>query len=639
MSVETSPAGTEYLIFVPNSYDGSTAYPLLLYLHGASAIDFDIAESRGRGLPKAVHRNSFFQDYPMIIVAPHVNGPPGTPSNNFNNDYEWEPGMVNEVLDHVTNPVNYNIDPDRIFGSGISLGAKGIWDYALTYPDKMIGLVPISGSTPIDNICDLDGVAVWAFHGEQDRIIEIEGGNPRKGSKTVVETMNACVSPPYLDAQLTTLIAKSHDGWDEVYDLSSGYNIYQWLLALRKNDNTNYSPIVELGENKRFVLSSSEIQLNSFAIDPNGIVQSYNWGQQAGPGLTFVDGSPNLSLNFTQTGNYKFSLQVTDDEMNTASDTVEIEIVSSSAGPAVTDLLLLDGENDQVIGSIGNDQTVSLAGYDEDQLRELDIIAVTSNLNSSDASVRFTLNNNRNFNTQNNFQAKPYYSMGDNNRRQFVPNAGPDPANYFITATAYEDRNAITPGIAFSTSVTFTSNPLPVQLISFDGSINDGQVTLNWATSEEIGNSHFEVYEGVGNAKNLRKIGRVPKSNSEAAIKSYSYSTVVSHCENIYYQIKSVDFDGHVDYTDIINVQNDASTCKLNVFPHPVTQGFLNVTNMAPYTGSMLKVISLQGQTLREMPITSEGTGVRIDTRNLQTGMYFLQVGNLKPEKIFIINN
>ncbi|MCG8385681.1 MAG: T9SS type A sorting domain-containing protein, partial [Cytophagales bacterium] len=133
--------------------------------------------------------------------------------------------------------------------------------------------------------------------------------------------------------------------------------------------------------------------------------------------------------------------------------------------------------------------------------------------------------------------------------------------------------------------------------------------------------------------------GRVPKSNSEAAIKSYSYSTVVSHCENIYYQIKSVDFDGHVDYSDIINVQNDASTCKLNVFPHPVTQGFLNVTNMAPYTGSMLKVISLQGQTLREMPITSEGTGVRIDTRNLQTGMYFLQVGNLKPEKIFIINN
>ena len=628
MSVETSPGGTNYLIFVPDSYDGSTAYPLLLYLHGAQAMG-TIPRLETRGLPKAVNGNSFFQDFPMIIVAPHVALP-------RDNDHEWDLNMVNEVMDHVTNPINYNIDPDRIFGSGISLGAKGIWDYALAYPAKMIGLVPISGSAPIDNICDLDGVAVWAFHGERDGIIEIEGGDTRKGSKTVVETMNTCSTPPYLDAQLTTLIAKSHDGWDEIYDLSSGYNIYQWLLALRKNDNTNYSPIVELGENKRFVLSSSEIQLNSFAIDPNGIIQSYNWGQQAGPGLTFVDGSPNLSLNFTQTGNYKFSLQVTDDEMNTASDTVEIEIVSSSTGPAVTDLLLLDGENDQVIGSIGNNQTVSLAEYNEDQIRELDVIPVTSNLNPGNASVRFTLNNNRNFNTQNNFQINPYYSMGGNFRDQFIP--GSD-ATYFITATAYEDRNAITPGIAFSTMVTFSSTPLPVQLISFDGSINDGQVTLNWATSEEIGNSHFEVYEGVGNAKNLRKIGRVPKSNSEAAIKSYSYSTVVSHCENIYYQIKSVDFDGHVDYSDIINVQNDASTCKLNVFPHPVTQGFLNVTNMAPYTGSMLKVISLQGQTLREMPITSEGTGVRIDTRNLQTGMYFLQVGNLKPEKIFIINN
>ncbi len=634
MSVETSPAGTEYLIFVPNSYDGSTAYPLLLYLHGAQAMGPDISRSRTKGLPKAIRNNSFFQNIPMIIVAPHVKA--AGPDNNF----EWDVNMAQEVVQDVEN--DYNIDSDRKFGSGISLGAKGIWDYSLAFPNDLIGIAPISGNAPVDNICDLDGVAVWAFHGEDDGLINITGGGSRKGSKTVIDALNSCLQPPYLEAYLTSLQAKGHEGWDEIYDLSSGYNIYEWLLALKKNDASNYVPIVEIGESKTYLGSSQNLLITSFAFDPNGTIQSYNWDQIPGsaPALTFRDDTPNLSVTITQPGSYRFSLEVTDNESNTNSDTLDVEVVNSSSDPAITGLSLFNDATDQVIGPISNNDVINLNDHNVNQL---DIIASTQNLNSR-SSVRFSLNTNRNFRSESDNNNGSFYSLGGQFNSFRFPEIDDDDLledlEYLITATAYGDRFASGPtGVSHQVFVTFTTRPLPVQLVSFDGSINDGQVTLNWATSEEIGNSHFEVYEGVGNAKNLRKIGRVPKSNSEAAIKSYSYSTVVSHCENIYYQIKSVDFDGHVDYSDIINVQNDASTCKLNVFPHPVTQGFLNVTNMAPYTGSMLKVISLQGQTLREMPITSEGTGVRIDTRNLQTGMYFLQVGNLKPEKIFIINN
>lgn len=178
MRVEVTPAGTEYLIFTPPGYNGSTAYPLLVYLHGAQDIGPNISCLAGKGLPGAIKNNSFFNNIPMIIIAPHVKL--GSSCNNSaNNDYEWNPNMVNEVINHVSNPAKYKIDPNRIFGTGISLGAKGIWDYALAFPDKLAGLVPFSGNAPIDNICTLKGVAVWAFHGQADGLIPPTGGVER----------------------------------------------------------------------------------------------------------------------------------------------------------------------------------------------------------------------------------------------------------------------------------------------------------------------------------------------------------------------------------------------------------------------------------------------------------------------------
>lgn len=451
MRIETTPAGTEYLIFTPPGYDGTQAYPLLIYLHGAQDIGPNISCLAGKGLPGAIKRNSFFNTIPMIIIAPHVKL--GTKCNNSaNNDYEWNPNYVDEVVRHVMKPTSYNIDPDRVFGTGTSLGAKGIWDYALAFPDKLAGLAPFSGNAPIENICTLKGVAVWAFHGQADGLIPPTGGDDRKGQQTVVEAINNCIKPPYLPAYLTLFEAKGHNGWDQVYDRTSGYDIYEWMLALKKNNSYNYKPMVSLGSDKSFLIPKHPLRLHSFTYDPNGNITKYTWQKVSGPAVSFTNGKPFLQMKPTAAGTYLFRLTVTDDEGNTNSDEIQIKILSSATLPEVTELRLYDGKNKVDLGAITFNKTVNLNSYNAELL---DIKAITKNLIPQSHSVRFEIDHNRNFNTMNDKEitaAYPTYTIGRQNHKFFVPFVD----QYTITATAYSDRLSNKPGISYQVTLNFT---------------------------------------------------------------------------------------------------------------------------------------------------------------------------------------
>ncbi|ELR73529.1 hypothetical protein C900_02614 [Fulvivirga imtechensis AK7] len=637
MTIETSPGGTEYLVFTPTGYDAgdaSTTYPLIVYLHGAQAIGHQINCSFGKGLPGAINNNSntFFDTLKMFVVAPHVRL--GSKCSDLaNNDYEWDPAMVNEVVDHFIG--EYNIDTGRIFGSGISLGAKGIWDYALAYPDKLIGLAPFSGNAPIENICTLDGVAVWAFHGEADGTIPPTGGADRKGGQTVVETINNCPNAPYLPAYITLFDAKGHNGWDQVYDLSAGYNLYEWLLSLKKDISSNYRPLVNIGPDITIVDPGHSIKINSFAYDPNGSINLYNWEQLAGPSVSFQDGSDHLILNLSPSGSvYKFMLKVTDNEGLTNSDTVGVTVNSSTTGPAVTELRLYDGKNNKDLGPISNNQTISLSGHDPSLLN---IIATVENLNTR-ASVRFGLNENRNFISLNDNNINSNYSIGNNNHKSFVPSEG----EYTIKATAYGDRNTLAPGSSYMVTFTFTEEPLPIKLLGFEAKATEEGVELRWTTTEEVNNSHFEIYQGIGNARELREVASIPKANLQKNVNHYSHIINGAPCGTLYYQLKSFDYDGHVDQSEVISITRTEGNCTAKVYPNPVIKNEFKFETMD--SGKIhLRLINTFGQTIIERIISEHDNGrANINTSGLRQGVYFLQItrnSSTETKKILVQGN
>lgn len=154
-------AGREmaYSLYVPESYDPGTAAPLVIALHGYSV--------NNRYFPSVVpDLAELCEQYGFIFAAPmgyspsgwygapmtipgrgpaELNLPPpqsGTPDEKLRERQLSEQDVMN-VLDILEK--EYNIDPDRTFLMGHSMGGFGTWHLGGKYIDKWAAIAPMSG--------------------------------------------------------------------------------------------------------------------------------------------------------------------------------------------------------------------------------------------------------------------------------------------------------------------------------------------------------------------------------------------------------------------------------------------------------------------------------------------------------------
>ncbi|WP_097129256.1 hypothetical protein [Pedobacter xixiisoli] len=65
---------------------------------------------------------------------------------------------------------------------------------------------------------------------------------------------------------------------------------------------------------------------------------------------------------------------------------------------------------------------------------------------------------------------------------------------------------------------------LPISLISIAlKSEEPNKITVNWSTSSEANNSHFDLYIAEKDSRNFVKIGRVIGSNNSSTLKEYQF--------------------------------------------------------------------------------------------------------------------
>lgn len=129
-----------YTICVPSSYDPSRPWPLVISLHGYSTdhvLNLKRVFGRGNasGEPDDVAKAYFTQmpEVDFIVVSPYGFGS------------MWYEGCSEvDVLDVLADVrENYNIDPDRIYLTGLSMGGYGTWRLAERYPDLFAAIAPV----------------------------------------------------------------------------------------------------------------------------------------------------------------------------------------------------------------------------------------------------------------------------------------------------------------------------------------------------------------------------------------------------------------------------------------------------------------------------------------------------------------
>src|SRR2546427_12390304 len=125
-----------YQVFVPFSYTASQRWPVILFLHGAGERGDDGLLQTQVGLGAAVRQNA--ARFPAIIVFPQMPAESawtGTPAQ-----------VAIAALEQVSR--EFQVDSDRVYLTGLSMGGNGVWYLAYRYPSRFAALVPICGFVP-----------------------------------------------------------------------------------------------------------------------------------------------------------------------------------------------------------------------------------------------------------------------------------------------------------------------------------------------------------------------------------------------------------------------------------------------------------------------------------------------------------
>ncbi len=208
----TKTLSCKYLLFLPEDYgEQEKDWPRMLFLHGAGERGNDLQKVKVHGPPKIVEKQ---EDFPFIVVSPQC------PEGDW---WDEKLDVLTNLLDDIV--ARYDVDTDRIYLTGLSMGGYGTWALASKYPDRFAAIVPICGGGKRFMAYRLKDTPVWAFHGAKDSVVPLEE------SEEMVEAINDRGG----NAKLTVYPDAGHDSWTKSYD---NQELYDWPLEHRRSDRS-----------------------------------------------------------------------------------------------------------------------------------------------------------------------------------------------------------------------------------------------------------------------------------------------------------------------------------------------------------------------------------------------------------------
>ncbi len=152
-----------YLRNLPTAYDGTTALPVVIDLHGWGEPRDMHALSTGFGALGEAHG--------FVTITPTLD----------RNVVRWQPWLASDdvawftaLLDELG--ATLCIDTDRVFVAGFSNGAMMASVLACEMPDRIAAIAPVAGVRRPEGCATERPVPLIAFHGTDDHVLAYDGG-------------------------------------------------------------------------------------------------------------------------------------------------------------------------------------------------------------------------------------------------------------------------------------------------------------------------------------------------------------------------------------------------------------------------------------------------------------------------------
>ncbi|KHJ39438.1 hypothetical protein PBAC_04240 [Pedobacter glucosidilyticus] len=195
-------------------------------------------------------------------------------------------------------------------------------------------------------------------------------------------------------------------------------------------------------------------------------------------------------------------------------------------------------------------------------------------------------------------------------------------------------NNSVTPAVSANMRVAgFTLRDmnevvLPITLSSFTANSTAQNVNLNWSTSSEKNNSHFNILR-AGEDNNFTKIGQVTGSNNSDQKQYYEFKDNSPLSGNNYYKLEQVDFDGKSETFGPV-AANFSLNGEAKLAVSKIAEGKINVQlSSAQASNAMVSIFDLSGKQVFKSNINlTEGNNnleLSIST-SLNSGIYLVTV-------------
>lgn len=238
-----------YRLFVPENYDPSTAYPLVLYLHHAGLAGADQNNDSGwdncvqltseigsgndyggvfihQGVDEDGNRFDTQERYPHFLLAPHAEtsnyGFGGGVDGSASGPEHFTRPLVSGIVDEVQ--IEFNIDPGRLYVTGISMGCYGAWDIIMRNPDVFAAASPQScrGDPDVALLAALRDMPIWSMCGTNDSYFA--------GAQAMADGMGQIGATAFT---FTAMDGVGHSINDRGYDYPG---FVDWMFSQRRSD-------------------------------------------------------------------------------------------------------------------------------------------------------------------------------------------------------------------------------------------------------------------------------------------------------------------------------------------------------------------------------------------------------------------
>jgi predicted peptidase len=220
-------ANLRYVLHVPDEPAPADGYPLLLFLHGKGERGDDLALVRKHGPPRLAAEGA--REFPFVLLSPQC-----PVSTSWITRVADVAALVREIAER------HAIDPSRIYGTGSSLGAAGIWALLEATPNLFTATVLVSPYGDAARVAGHAHVPTWIFYRDGDPYVEppmtreliralvtagasVSQADSVAAGRASASTVKVTCYPALAKSEPD---AKRHDAWTATYAEAA---LYDWL--------------------------------------------------------------------------------------------------------------------------------------------------------------------------------------------------------------------------------------------------------------------------------------------------------------------------------------------------------------------------------------------------------------------------